>query len=129
MVKALKFGNAILCEYVAKGFGNKHTLVNVFSGDVVVQEMPAKLQFGLYFEYFSDDEISHEINIVFKIDNSILFQAQIMFPNSKIGSPASVVIQSFEVQFDRDATLSVEANREGYRKSKILSKKIFKGNI
>lgn len=129
MAKALKFGNAILCEYVAKGFGNKHTLVNVFSGDVVVQEMPAKLQFGLYFEYFPDDEIPHEISIIFRIHNSLLFQAQITFPDLKRGSPAAVAIQSFDIQFDRDVTFSIEAQRHGYRKTKVLSKKIFKGNM
>ncbi|MBN9308226.1 hypothetical protein, partial [Devosia sp.] len=50
MAKKLKFLNAILCEHVVAGANKKHTLINVFGGNIIVEQLPATLTFGLYVE-------------------------------------------------------------------------------
>ena len=129
MAKSLKFRNALLCEFVAKGDRNKHTLVNVFSGDIIVQEFPTKLHVGLYMEYIPQDVNVREFWLHFKLDKEIPLKAQINMPIVKPNVPVSVVIQLVEVVVDRDLTFSVEAACEGFRKTTVLSKRIYKSEL
>ncbi|MVB00187.1 hypothetical protein GN330_23345 [Nitratireductor sp. CAU 1489] len=129
MAKLLKFGNAIVCEFAAKGERNKHTLVNVFSGDIVVQQMPARLHLGLYVEYLPEVEGNQDISLRIKLDEKVFAKFQVKFKELSAKSPTAIVIQAMQVGIDNDAVFSVEAESQGYRNTKVLSKRIYQGRI
>ena len=50
-VGALKIRNAILCDDVRQEQGNnKHILIGVYSGDIVLSDIPAQIQLAFYIE-------------------------------------------------------------------------------
>ena len=46
---------ALLCEDVRTELGNKHTIVGVFSNDILVASLPAVLSLSAYLEYVPDE--------------------------------------------------------------------------
>ena len=129
MAKSLKFGNVILADYVGKGDRNKHTLMNVLSGDIIVQDMPAQFGFGLYAEYLPDNEEPKELELEIKLDRKIFGKLRVDATSPKIGNPSIIAVPLIQIGVDKDLTLQISASCEGYRKTKILSKRIYKAPI
>jgi hypothetical protein len=125
--KSLTFGNCILCEFVAKGDRNKHTLVNVFSGDVVVEELPARLRFWMYVEWIPQTSEPTEILLEIQLGRNVLSKIQVKSEGQKTGVPGVISIPGMEFEIDRDLNFSIFASCEGYKRTKVLSKRIYKG--
>lgn len=129
MAKPLKFGNASLCEYVAKGAGNKHTLVNVFSGDVIVSEFPANIMFGIYLEYMQEPTDVPSLTIEIIIDGNAIATLPVNIAPGEDGRPLNIVIQSMALSLEKDTTLEVVASAPRRRRTTVLSKRLYKGII
>lgn len=123
-MKQLKFGNAVLCEFVARGEGNKVTLVNAFPGEVLVAHMPAQLHLGLYVELLLGNDEPIEVDIEFLLDDEKIGSGKAQIAKSLGGVPAIFAIPAMEISVDRDSTLKVVATCMGYRKTDLLSKHI-----
>ena len=124
MAKKLKFGNAILCEFVSKGERGKNTLVNVYSGDVLAHSMPTKLQFGFFAEFLPDTENPITVTLSICLGRKVLAKAELKITDPEPGKPSVFVIQSLGLSVEKDLEFSVYAESEGYVKTKVLSKRI-----
>ena len=129
MTKELTFRNAILCEYVAPGAHNKHTLVNVYSGNIIVQKFPAALRFGLYVELSRKSDDIKVLELTIKLANKSVVKGQIAIDPKKDTKDANVVLQSFPLDVKEATTLSVLIGAQGSRKSRVLYKTITQGQI
>ena len=125
----LKLGNVILCEHVAEGAHNKPILIGVFSGDVLVSQMPAILRFGLYIEYFPDAPGTVEMGILVALGGTEVVKAMVRADNTKPGEAAVFIIQSFVLNISSPTTLEISMSREGYKKVVALSKAISVGAV
>ena len=128
MAKKLKVGNAILCEYVAMGANNKHILINVFSGDVIVQEMPADLRFGLYVE-LARPQSPHTEKFTFQIlvNGEVKIGGEFeMVDDTTVGI---VMLQQFPLRILVPSTINLVLTAEGYAKATALSKTVSLGAI
>ncbi|WP_026379030.1 hypothetical protein [Afifella pfennigii] len=129
MARALKFANAILCEYAARGDRKKHTLVNIYSGDVVVRSFPARLQFGIYAEFVPQSEETIELSLDVVLGEQRLATIEVGVTNHKAGLPTPILVSSMQVNVEKEARLELVARRPGYRKTVVLSKRIFQGAV
>lgn len=129
-MKSIRFGNSLLCEHVVRGEHNKQTLVNVYTGDIVVSAMPAKLYFGLYLEVIPDqDSELLRMSLELVIGRTTVVQVPMEFMNVKKLSPASVVLPIFELGTDVDTTIKVVLSQDGYKDTVAMTKRVFKGEI
>ena len=128
-IKKLKAGNVVLSEYGVIGQESKHTLINVYSGDIVVAYFPAQMNFCAYIEL---------MNIVAEIDVTI----RIMLDNTEFGKIVAnlkplnpevtggvIFLPSFQVGLLKQTHLSFVASSEGYAPVTILKKRISQGPI
>ncbi|MCC0807595.1 hypothetical protein FPV16_15385 [Methylobacterium sp. W2] len=125
MAKNLNFGNVVLCEHVIAGDRSKHTLINVFSGDVIVEELPNVLLFGFFAEFKPDtlQEIDILLNVF--LEKEMIGQITGKVSPKKLEEVGTIVIPSFPVSVQKDTYLNVIASSDGYRDKEILKKKIF----
>ena len=101
MAKKLKFGNVVLCEHVVAGERNKATLVNVYSGDVLVGEMPATLAFGFFCEHFPDTTDPVEITLDFKFGNKNVATIRGVVQAENFGEFGAITIPLFSINVDK----------------------------
>ncbi|MES0069483.1 hypothetical protein NKJ73_27330 [Mesorhizobium sp. M0074] len=129
MAKKIQFGNAVLCEYVAQGANNKHVLVNVFSGDVVVSKFPADLQFGVYIElHNAKNSLSNEGSVEIRVGGNTVVKGQITL--AAVNTSAGVIaIPSIVVHLESDTTIEVILLATGYGRAVALSKKVYLGKM
>jgi len=119
-----RFANTLLCEHVVPGNGGRHTLVNVFAGDIFLADFPATLFFGFYTEFFADSTIGL-ITLQFTLDGSV-FANLTAAPAGEIieGRPGVLVFPIFSVNIVKDADLRVDAIISGHRNQTVLTKRI-----
>jgi hypothetical protein len=124
--KKLRFGNCLLCEHVVPGAYNKQTLVNVYTGDIRIAELPAAIFFGLYIEYSPDDIGEMSINLEIKIGDTAVGRIESKFVVGPQLDIATISIPIFAVTLDKDTKIEVTANSPGYKAATVLSRKITK---
>ena len=87
-------GMVALCDYASKGERNKHTLVNVYSGDVIVGSFPAQLHFGFYAEIFPEGDAAGPVTISVIYGPEKLGEFTVEFADHVPGRPAVILMQA-----------------------------------
>lgn len=127
MAKRLKFGNVVVCEHVVSGSSNKHTLINTYAGNIVVETMPARLAFGFYFELRNlEGDISLEICI--KLGREIITKLGASVIGSGTGNGV-LAVPLIPMEIKSDTKLTVYFSAEGFMRTKALEKRIFQGDV
>jgi hypothetical protein len=126
--KKIKFFNAILCEHVVAGANNKQTLVNVYSGDVIVRELPAHLTFGVYLELASDTPERFQLEI--RLDQNPIMKIDAEFnKTSTMNYPKNLSVPLITVAVNHDLMFSVIGMADEYANTSFIKKRIYKGTI
>jgi hypothetical protein len=124
MAANLKVGNAIFCEYTARGEGGKFLLVNVYSGDIIVPVFPSHILAALYFEFFPGEHKDLEAKLEFYRGEMKLFEALTHFAETKSGEPAIVNSQQFLLPLDGPTTIRAVIAIKGFKSTQLLTKKV-----
>jgi hypothetical protein len=124
MAAKIQLGNSVLCDYVAKGEGNKAILVNTYSGDVIAQTLPAMLGFGVFVETFTPAlaKLTGEVTVSLDGQKLLSFQTEIA-PNNGT-EPAIIAITQFQALVQKDCDLEVSLRIPGFRVATVLKKRI-----
>lgn len=127
MPKKIQIGNALLAEYVGQGNRNKHTLVNVYSGDIIVKEIPAELAFGLYIEMLRPalDSVPEEFDLTLNFDSKTVFKATARMSFKDDSKTAVFMIPMFQLPVPNDGQLEVVIVAKGFQKATVISKRIY----
>ena len=127
MAKPIKVTNKLLCELVSPSNNNKHTLVNVYSGDIIVSDMPSHLQLGLYIEAAVSSEYQGTLQLEIRWLRKAIIRGETKVVGKASEGTAVIVLPSFNLPLDRDGVLDVFFSGDGIRRQKLMSKKIYKG--
>lgn len=122
MAAKLKFANAMLCEHVVSGGSGKHTLVNVYSGDILVKEFPARLAMGFYVEHVADRPGGMWISILRGKGEIAKVHVAVVAQGGQLSGVVAVPL--FEFIADEETTIEFVAGMDGSAKTPILKKKI-----
>jgi hypothetical protein len=129
-MKSIATGNVVLCEFVATGGNNKHVLVNTFSGDIIVNELPARLSFGLYLEIIPDVDLGRGvIDLDLMLGKSKVASIKADILSAKKAQPALIILNQFQLGTDVETLFRVVLKQEGYRTTTALTKNILRGPI
>lgn len=123
-MRQLKFGNVILCDYAAPGHGNKHIIVNSYSGNIKVASFPVNLQLGLYVELLPFSGRPTEFAMEFKLGGKKVAKLDVKLEDVVLKEVAAIVIPAFGLRIDGPSVLNVFGSAEGFGRKKILSKSI-----
>lgn len=121
-----KVGNALMCDYVATGANNKHVLVHTYSGDVVVAEFPATLQFAFYVEIFPTKSGITNFNVEVLVGSEAVAGGMVVLDIQEraVPHPAVIILPQTVAQFDGPTSIKVMGWEEDGEKALILQKDV-----
>lgn len=123
MRPSFKINNAIACEHLIQGQGNKHTLINIYAGDILVENFPARINLSLYFEIdphvFGIIPLSIKVSYGRKI--AMEGKADGVFEEGKV---AIIAIPNGLMLFEKPDTLKVSIYADGERPITAIKKGI-----
>jgi hypothetical protein len=125
MAKKIQIVNAILCDFVGRGYSNKHILVNAIAGNVRVSSFPADVGFGIFIEL--DVRKSRPEKLVFEIAIDGERAIQGAGDLTSMGASeisASIVIPRFDFRLEKESLLEVILTAEGFPPTTAISKMI-----
>lgn len=124
MPKGLAIRNAILCDYVGRGFANKHILVNVISGNVLVPSFPQTVTFGVFVEFEVPETGASTLNLEITLGGKVLLQGEGMPGAVSKGEPGVFVLPTLEFVIEQDTVFEVAISMEGFERIVAISKRI-----
>lgn len=121
----LKTNIAILCEFLTESAGNKHTLVNVIPGDLVVGAFPARIPVAFYLEVTpkETEAADYLIEILFGKKRHGKATARVEFI---AGTPGVIALPMGLLAIDEPGEIKITIRREdeGGKPITLLRKKI-----
>lgn len=123
MTSSFKIANAMACEHLVQGQGNKHTLINTYSGDILVAEFPARLPIAFYIELVPNifGNISLSVQLSYGRKLAVEAKAVSVFEE---GNVAVVAIPDGLMLFEKPGVLKVSIRADGEKSVLALKKEI-----
>jgi hypothetical protein len=123
VAREIRHGTVALCDYVAPGAGNRSTLVNVYSGDVLIKTFPAMIAFGLYVELLELIQEKIKANIEIRYDDQTVTSLDVELPptGEDLGT-STINLQQFPLFAQKAAILEVYLTSVGFRRTRLLHK-------
>lgn len=120
------FPNIVLCDLIIRDVSNKHSLIGVYSGDILTSEMPARLRLALYTEFLPPEDGEFSIQIDIKLEGKRFARGEVEVKDAVAGVAAGIALSGFELRTDVPVQLDVTATVNGSKPQFILKKKIMK---
>lgn len=122
-MKPFKIGNVIMCEYIVEGVNNKHTLINTYAGDILVNEIPAQIPIAFYMEFIPTVSRTEHLKMRILVGGTEAVGgiAQVEF---EAGRPAILVISMGLLRVEKPTSLRVFIQSGEERPIKVLERKI-----
>lgn len=127
--RALKIGSAVLCSYISRGQNGKVSLIDVYGGDILVNEFPARLTLAVYGEIFPDPETPQTLDIEFLHDGVSKAKGQLAMDAYGPGEVALVLIEGVSAHFEKAGDFKVQISATGYSPVTLVRKQIAKGDL
>ena len=127
---ALKVRNALICEYIADGPNKKKSLINVYGGNIIVEEFPSIIPLAFYLEIFP--EIEEETRFTFDLEldkKGIVRIAATVPPPPTPGHTGVIIYPQFAFELEKTAEDRIISQAAGGRRQVLLRKTIGLGKI
>jgi len=128
MAKGHQLRNFLVCELVIQDIGNRYTLAGVYTNDIILSEMPARLRLGLYGEFIAEAAGSHQVELLFSRDKQPLLKLTASINDIVPGVAHPLSIPGIEIGIEGPIELTISAIVDGHgRPRELVRKKIFQG--
>lgn len=126
----LKFLNTILCDFASVSAGNKHTLVNIYSGnELILAEAPVNIALASYLELVAPKDGDLTVKLSFRLNDQIIASVEIQAAGLIKGSVGVIMLPPFPFSIAAGGELRLIAEASGYAKTTLIRKKIVIGAI
>ncbi len=122
--KKLAVGMVALCDYATKSEGSKHTLVNIYSGDVIVGAFPAQMHFGFYAEVVPGEIAPEKAILTLLLNRKKFAGMEIGFANARPNRPAVILIPALGFDVESPVTMEFVLDVDGYSTTQLLKKEV-----
>ena len=127
-MKKVKITNAILCEHVAQGANNKHILINTYSGDIVVETLPAQIMFGVYIEVELPIAGVKELELEISYGGKVQVGARAAMGANKGGERGILAIPLIPMSLTGPGTLEIHISSVDFGRTLAIRKSITQGD-
>ena len=122
-----KIANAIMCEFLSGPVNNKHTLVNVIPGELILSEFPANIPAAFYIEIMPQEAVNSNFTLEIYVGNRVVATA-VSKIDFEIGKPAIVALPMGLVKIEKPTSIRIIFSDENGRKTCLIKKYIKKGD-
>ena len=119
------FKTVLLCDHVVLDVQNKHSVIGIYSGDLVVSDLPANLRLSLFMIFVPEREGDNAIELEFFLNESAAAKAVTKVKVKKAGVPTPIVLSYFEVNIAENTQLRLSAKVNDMEIGTILEKEIY----
>lgn len=128
MKALLKPLNALAAEWVGLGSNRKHTIVNCYTGSIVVAEFPARIPLAFYVEVMPHAKTPKLITIKLKVGRKTKAEVLSHF-EFEDGKLALLTLPPLLVEIPKPLDIKIEASGEGYNAVTLFKISVEQGDI
>lgn len=122
MTISFKVINMIVAEYVVQCINNKSTIINAYSGDVLVDEFPAFIPIAFYIEIKALRDFIGPINTKLLLGKRVAMEGRAS-ADLHIGNSTVLVVPTGMIKLDAPTAIKLYIGVEGEASVKAAEKK------
>jgi len=120
--------NALCAEDVRPEANGKHSLLGVFAGDLLVQELVGAVRMAFYIEATTKVTGIIEANVIVYFDKQPIIKGEAKLDFLNVEDPAVFAIPSFPVMLTKEGELRVDIECNGATRT-VLKKMVRKADL
>jgi hypothetical protein len=121
------FDTVLLCDHVLLDENRKPSAIGIYSGDIIVSELPAILNLALLIIFTPKQSGKFDIKLQFLMEEEPLTSGILSVDGVKEGQSSALRIPGLQIQTRVDAVFEAKAALPGGELQTIIKKRIFKG--
>ncbi|MDO8912329.1 MAG: hypothetical protein Q8N10_03465 [Phenylobacterium sp.] len=125
MARKLKFKTSLLCDYATEGLYGKPTLVGVYSGDIVLTEMPMQLRLA-YFGEIESTPTTLQINFLM---NGAPFGRLDCESNPDAGPYSIILFPTLDIKIAKPSVIEIVGTCAGMADTVLLKSRFELGSM
>jgi len=119
---------AVLCEDVREEVNRKHSLMGVYSGNILVPQFPAHLRLALYADLNLPGRGEYALSLRANYDGKEQFNLKAQIKSEKLGSSA-LVLPSFVLKVPDEGDFVLDYSFDGGEWQQLMKKHVSVGEI
>lgn len=123
------FRNVLFCDDVRREIGNKRTIVGVFSGDIVVSNVPAVVPLATYIEFIPISLDDNEIEFRFVVAGEPIATLKATLGDRQMGVVAVLELPKIAIHVEHPTEVSLDAQIKDRPTQRLVTKKVLVGEI
>lgn len=125
----LNFRNVLVCEYVALGAHRKHTIVNVYTGDILVRKFPVTIPLSFYLEVAPSEILgSRQLSVKVYVGDEVRAEATAEFEFEE-GKPGLLTFPQIGCEFDKPSSIKLVISEVDGKARTIVEKTVSEGVV
>ena len=123
MKSPFKIVTTLTCEHIIEGSNKKHTLINTYAGNVLLNEFPAQLFLAFYIEFVCNKAqvVDAEIALFVGRKEAMRGAVQVAFDGV---NPVILSIPAGVLKLEKPTTLKLVITPKGGKAMKIVEKRL-----
>jgi hypothetical protein len=122
MIGKFKITSAITCEHIVESADKKHTLINTYSGNVLMSEFPGTIFIAFYVEFTSKTKQEINSEIALYLGNKVAVRGKSTLKFDGV-NPLVAVIPAGVLQVEKPSTMKLMFTANGGKPIKLIEKK------
>lgn len=125
-----KFGICALCDNVYKDEAtNKVVLAGLYTGDIVVESLPADLRASMYLEVVLPDTAEHQVDLQLFVDGKHTGGAKATVATRQAKAVFGLIIPGLQLKIAAEAKLEFRASVDDQKPVSLFKKRVAVGPI
>lgn len=126
-VGSVVFNNCLLCEDIRQEKSNKYILIGVYSGDILIANLPASIPLAFYLDGNVTKPGSHKLHLKLSGPGEGSATIQLGLDTKKKNEPIVLPLPRLDVTMECEGVFTVEASDDGHTWTVIIKKQVTNG--
>jgi hypothetical protein len=122
-IGGVRVGNILACEFVRAEVDNKYSILGVFGGDILVQELPARFRMAFYIELFFTRIGPASIAVTASHAGKPFSRIEAEMEASDLTAPATIAFPTLSILIENEGPIELVLEIGG-KKHNILKKMV-----
>jgi hypothetical protein len=126
---SIRVKNVAMCDDIRFEIGNKHTLVGVYSGDVVLSKIPSELTISFYIELKAPEQRTYDIEFEVKLGDEVKQHVVGLLDIDRPHQLGVIAFPRMPMHVGKATTISLRAKFEGEPWRPLIRRRVRQGRV
>jgi hypothetical protein len=129
MSASSEFSSILLCDEVREEINHKRIVIGVYSGDVVVNNLPSIIGLSFYIEHHPKTAGKRQMKFTILLGDREIAQVGMEAEALVSGISSAIPFPKIQFPLEKEEEIKLEVSVDGGKRERLLTKRIRRGTV